>query len=117
MTRQISFLAEAVCEAALMTARSQLEEKRGVPRQANGEPARFVVLALGKLGGCELNYSSDIDLVCLWDGEGKTDGDRSIGNQEFFERLARSFTKLLAEQSELGTKPDGGLVGVGWASH
>ena len=115
VTRQISFLAEAVCEAALQSARRQLEEKHGVPRQADGQPARFVVLALGKLGGCELNYSSDIDLVFLWEGEGKTDGDRSVGNQEFFERLVRRFTKLLTEQTELGAgyrvdlrlRPDG----------
>ncbi|MBP87436.1 MAG: bifunctional [glutamate--ammonia ligase]-adenylyl-L-tyrosine phosphorylase/[glutamate--ammonia-ligase] adenylyltransferase [Planctomycetaceae bacterium] len=102
VTRQISFLAESICEAASQTARRQLEKKHGVPRQANGEPARFVVLALGKLGGNELNYSSDIDLVFLWDGDGKTDGNHSMGNQEFFERLSRRFTKLLTEQTELG---------------
>jgi glutamate-ammonia-ligase adenylyltransferase len=115
VTRQISFLADAICEAALQTARRQLEEKRGVPRRPNGEPARFAILGLGKLGGIELNYSSDIDLILLCDTEGKTDGDRSIGNQEFFERLVRSFVKLLTEATEYGTtyrvdlrlRPDG----------
>jgi len=115
VTRQISFLADAVCEAALQTARRDLEQKRGTPRRPDGQPARFVVLALGKLGGIELNYSSDIDLVLLADTEGKTDGPRSISNQEFFERLVRVFIKLLTEPTELGTtyrvdlrlRPDG----------
>ena len=74
-----------------------LEQKRGVPRDPKGEPARFVVLGMGKLGGCELNYSSDIDLIFLYDGEGKTDGPRPMSNREFFERLARDVVRLLTE--------------------
>lgn len=115
VTRQISYLADAICEAAVQTARRTLEAKRGVPRLPDGQRARFVVLALGKLGGCELNYSSDIDLVFLSDGDGKTDGDRPVSNQEFFERLARAVVKLLTEQTDLGAayrvdlrlRPDG----------
>ena len=115
VTRQISYLADAICEAAVQTARRTLEAKRGVPRLPDGRRAQFVVLALGKLGGCELNYSSDIDLIFLSDGEGKTDGERSVSNQEFFERLARSILKLLSEPTDLGAafrvdlrlRPDG----------
>ncbi|MCA9145421.1 MAG: bifunctional [glutamate--ammonia ligase]-adenylyl-L-tyrosine phosphorylase/[glutamate--ammonia-ligase] adenylyltransferase [Planctomycetales bacterium] len=103
VTRQISFLADSTCEAALQAALRSGEAKRGVPRLANGERARCVVLALGKLGGIELNYSSDIDLVFLYEGDGKTDGEHSVSNQEFFERLVRSITKLLSESTELGT--------------
>jgi glutamate-ammonia-ligase adenylyltransferase len=102
VTSQISYLADALVEAVLRYARRKLEAKRGVPRNARGEPARFVVLALGKLGGVELNYSSDIDLVLLYDDEGRTDGPRSQTNQEFFERLAREMVRLLAETTELG---------------
>jgi glutamate-ammonia-ligase adenylyltransferase len=73
------------------------------------------VLALGKLGGTELNYSSDIDLVFLADVEGRTDAAQSVSNQEFFERMVRGFVKLLGEQTELGAayrvdlrlRPDG----------
>ena len=115
VTRQISFLADAICEAAIAAASRRSEAKRGVPRLPSGERARFVVLALGKLGGIELNYSSDIDLVMLYEGDGKTDGEHSVSNQEFFERLVRSFTKLLSEPTDLGTayrvdlrlRPDG----------
>ena len=103
VTRQISFLADAICEAAIQVASRLSETKRGVPRLPSGARSRCVVLALGKLGGIELNYSSDIDLVMLYEGDGKTDGEHSVGNQEFFERLARNFTKLLSEPTDLGT--------------
>ncbi|MBC8352142.1 MAG: bifunctional [glutamate--ammonia ligase]-adenylyl-L-tyrosine phosphorylase/[glutamate--ammonia-ligase] adenylyltransferase [Planctomycetes bacterium] len=115
VTRQVSFLADAICEAALQAATRLNEAKRGVPRLPNGERARFVVLALGKLGGIELNYSSDIDLVMLYEGDGKTHGEHSVSNLEFFERLVRSCTKLLTEPTNFGTayrvdlrlRPDG----------
>ncbi len=102
ITRQISLLAEAICEASLQTARKKLETQRGAPRRADGQPARFVILGMGKLGGTELNYSSDIDLIFLYDEDGKTDGERSIGNREFFERLAREVVQMMTEQTELG---------------
>ena len=102
VTRQISFLADAVCEAALQFSLRMLQEKRGVPRKADGSPAQVVALGLGKLGGIELNYSSDIDLMFLYDADGSTDGERSVGNHEFFERVARQFVKLLTETTDLG---------------
>ena len=86
------------------------------PRGADGNAARFVVLALGKLGGVELNYSSDIDLIFLYDADGKTDSaKRPIANVEFFERLAKEMVGLLTEATELGAayrvdlrlRPDG----------
>ncbi len=103
VTKQISYLADATVEAAVRAARRQLRDQRGVPRREDGQPARFVVLALGKLGGVELNYSSDIDLVFLSDGGGSTDGERPITNQEYFDRLARLVVKLLTENTELGS--------------
>jgi len=103
VTKQISFLADAICEAAVQTARRDLEAARGVPRRADGERARFVILALGKLGGTELNYSSDIDLMFLYDSDGQTDGTKQIANGEFFDRMARHTVKLLTESTELGT--------------
>ena len=102
ITRQISFLADAVCEAALHAARRKVEEKWGVPRRPDGNPASFVVLALGKLGGTELNYSSDIDLVFFYDQDGKTDGARVTSNREYFERLCREFVALLTDNTDLG---------------
>ncbi len=103
VTMQISFLADAVLEAALQAARRKYHTQRGVPRRPDGRPARFVVLALGKLGGLELNYSSDIDLIFLCDGEGTTDGPRPIPNIEFFGLVARELVRMLTEKTELGS--------------
>ncbi len=103
VTRQISHLADAIVEGAIQAARKILVMKRGEPRDANGKPARFVVLAMGKLGGEELNYASDIDLIFLYDGNGTTAGPRSQPNGEFFERLARDVLKLLGQPTELGS--------------
>lgn len=102
VTRQISAVAEAVLEAAVRAARVTLEEKRGVPRTPSGRPARFVILGMGKLGGNELNYSSDIDLILLYDQDGQTDGERPCTNDEFFDRLAREIVKLLVEPTDQG---------------
>jgi glutamate-ammonia-ligase adenylyltransferase len=100
--KQISFLADAICEAAVQAAQRKLQPDRGTPRKADGSPARFVALALGKLGGVELNYSSDIDLVFLYDGDGQTDGERTTPNVEYFDRLAKQVIKLLTETTDLG---------------
>ncbi|QDU54476.1 bifunctional [glutamate--ammonia ligase]-adenylyl-L-tyrosine phosphorylase/[glutamate--ammonia-ligase] adenylyltransferase [Aeoliella mucimassa] len=102
IARQISFVADAAVEAAQRFARRALEERMGVP-MFQGRPAGFVVLALGKLGGLELNYSSDIDLILISEGDGNTDGRRQVTNQEFFERLTRDMVKLLTEPTDLGT--------------
>jgi len=103
VTTQISFVADALVEAALRAARRKFQTQRGVPRDADGRPARFVVLGMGKLGGLELNYSSDIDLIFLCEQEGYTDGPRPIANLEFFDLVARELVRLLTERTELGS--------------
>ena len=102
VTMQISYLADAILEAALVAAWKKLHKQRGVPRRPDGNPARFVVLGMGKLGGVELNYSSDIDLIFLYDADGQTDGQRPVSNDEFYNRLARTLVALLTEPTELG---------------
>ena len=102
VTRQISYLADAMVEAAVRIARIALEQKLGTPMSPTGEPAKFAVLALGKLGGEELNYSSDIDLIFLYDHDGVTAPGGRLSNREFFDRLARDLVKLLSETTSLG---------------
>src|SRR5262249_24233822 len=102
ITLDLSNPADACMEAATRLARLWAESRFGTPRRQDGAPARFVVLGLGQLGGAELNYSSDIDLVFLYDEDGRTDGERVVSNMEFFERMGAEVVRLLAEQSALG---------------
>ena len=112
VAEQISFVADAICSAAVYWARKQLESKWGIPLREDA-PSDYVVLAMGKLGGVELNYSSDIDLIMVYENEGRTSEGR--GNREFFERLTRDVVKLLNETTDLGAayrvdlrlRPDG----------
>jgi glutamate-ammonia-ligase adenylyltransferase len=102
VTAQISYLADAIIEAAIRAAQRKLAATRGQPRTRDGRVARFVVLGMGKLGGVELNYSSDIDLIFLYEDEGRTDGPRPLPNVEYFDRLAREVVRYLSEPTELG---------------
>ncbi len=115
VTRQISYLADALVEAAVLAARKKVADRRGAPTTPAGRPARFAVLALGKLGGIELNYSSDIDLVFLYDGGRGASLAAEQHAAEYFDRVAREVLKLLTEPTEMGVayrvdmrlRPDG----------
>src|SRR5262249_11097275 len=102
VARQISYLADAIVEAALAFARRHLHEQYGTPLRSDLERSRFCVLGLGKLGGVELNYSSDIDLIFLYEQDGQTDARRIVSNHEYFERLSKEIVRLLTEATDLG---------------
>ncbi len=104
VTRDISRVADIALEVALATALRQVARRFGAPHTDAGQPARCVVLAFGKLGGKELNYSSDIDLMFLYDEEGVTRGKRvtSIGNDEFFGRVVSEVVRLLSAHTDRG---------------
>ena len=99
---QISHVADAIVHEAARSAVERLEKQRGIPRGAGGERATLAVIALGKLGGGELNYSSDIDLVFVFSADGKVAGPKPCTNQEFFERAVQEAVRLIAEPTDLG---------------
>jgi glutamate-ammonia-ligase adenylyltransferase len=101
-TLDVSDLADACVEAAVRLARVRAEARYGTPLTPRGTSARFVVLGLGKLGGQELNYSSDIDLIFLYDEDGQTSGARVVSNAEFFARMGSDIVRLLADHTALG---------------
>jgi [glutamine synthetase] adenylyltransferase / [glutamine synthetase]-adenylyl-L-tyrosine phosphorylase len=92
---ELSSFADAAIGAACTYARQTLIERYGEPRSQDGVVQPLVVLGMGKLGGGELNFSSDIDLVLLFPQAGDTDGARSIANEEFFTRLGQTIARLL----------------------
>ncbi|WP_337176532.1 bifunctional [glutamate--ammonia ligase]-adenylyl-L-tyrosine phosphorylase/[glutamate--ammonia-ligase] adenylyltransferase [Paludisphaera sp.] len=101
-TADLSHLAEACVEAATRLARESAERRHGAPTRGDGAPARFAALAMGKLGGVELNYSSDIDLIFLYDEEGATTGPRAVSNAEFFARMSAEIVRLLSDHTAMG---------------
>ena len=98
----LSDFADAAIRAADAAARLHLKSVFGVPRDARGGEAALIVLGMGKLGGRELNFSSDIDLIFLFAEPGETDGPRQIDNEEYFNRLGRDLIRLLDLRNEDG---------------
>jgi glutamate-ammonia-ligase adenylyltransferase len=104
----LTFLAEAVLDYALESAWLDLTGKHGTPHyETDGErhAAGFGVIAYGKLGGLELSYGSDLDLVFLHDSKGNrqmTDGDKPLDNAMFFGRLVRRLVHFLTTQTSSG---------------
>lgn len=90
-------LAESCLAAAHDFGERALIRRHGTPRSADGVAQRLVVIGMGKLGGADLNFSSDIDLVLTFDENGETDGPRPLANETFFARLGQVLVKLLAE--------------------
>jgi glutamate-ammonia-ligase adenylyltransferase len=90
-----SAFADAAIASAYDISRRLLIERYGEPRSESGVAQPLVIIGMGKLGGGELNFSSDIDLVALFPEHGDTDGARSIANEEFFTRLTQTTIRLL----------------------
>ena len=108
-TEELSNLADAVLDYALSLARQELDNRYGPPLRPDEKgriaTAEFCVVALGKLGSCELNYASDIDLVFLYSDDGMTAGSDPRGktsNREYFIKLAENITKLVGQPSGEG---------------
>ncbi len=91
----LSAFADAAISAAVRAAERHLAAVFGSAQDSAGQPVPLIVIAMGKLGGGELNFSSDIDLVLLYGEAGETTGPRCIDNQEYFQRLGREFIRYL----------------------
>ncbi|HYC45081.1 MAG TPA: bifunctional [glutamate--ammonia ligase]-adenylyl-L-tyrosine phosphorylase/[glutamate--ammonia-ligase] adenylyltransferase [Burkholderiales bacterium] len=99
----VTALAELAIAAATDAAHAELAAEYGEPiGEASGKPQRMHVVGMGKLGGGELNVSSDVDLVLLYPEEGETAGPRQLSNHEFFARLARKLSAALSAPTEDG---------------
>ncbi|HWI25312.1 MAG TPA: bifunctional [glutamate--ammonia ligase]-adenylyl-L-tyrosine phosphorylase/[glutamate--ammonia-ligase] adenylyltransferase, partial [Lysobacter sp.] len=90
-------LAEACLELALAALETEFAQRYGIVRNGDGEAQRLVVFGLGKLGGGELNFSSDIDLVYAYPQDGESDGVRALAAEDYFARLGQQLAKLLDE--------------------
>ncbi len=93
--RNLTDLAEVCVDQTLELIYQDQCKQLGVPTDRQGNAQRMVVLGMGKLGGYELNFSSDIDLIFCFPEEGEVQGGRSLANSQFFIRLGQRFIKLL----------------------
>lgn len=99
---QVTQLADCLLQQALHHAENQIQQRMGVMRDKGGHKVPFAVFALGKMGTGELNYSSDIDLVFVSGGQGRSDGQRSVDSGRYFEKLGRLLIQLLDEVTDKG---------------
>ena len=117
VTEELSNLADAILDVAYRRIRAELVARHGEPRLEDGALCGFSVISLGKLGGKELNYSSDIDLMFVYGGSGETDGPAVLTNKEFYKKVANQYTALLSTYTaegqcyrvDLRLRPDGTL--------
>ncbi|KYC28938.1 Glutamate-ammonia-ligase adenylyltransferase [Sterolibacterium denitrificans] len=106
VTESMTLIAETALATAQRVLMQALVARYGQPRSEAGEPQQLIVIGMGKLGGRELNVSSDIDLIFLYPENGQTDGTGSNGkhldNFEFFTRLGRGLIGAIGEITEDG---------------
>ncbi len=100
--RTTSSLAECVINASIDYLNTWLVDAFGQPLDVQGYRQSFIVIGMGKLGGGELNVSSDIDLIFAYASEGETTGEKPISNQDFFTRLAKKLIAAIDEITEDG---------------
>jgi glutamate-ammonia-ligase adenylyltransferase len=101
VVESMTLVAEAAVHVALRITEATLITRYGEPKNAAGERQHMIVIGMGKLGGRELNVSSDIDLIFVYPEDGDTDGQtgstKSISNFEFFTRVGKGLINAIAE--------------------
>ena len=115
-TVDLSYFADACLDRSLTFLYEKLATTYGIPTGLDGTPQQLVIISMGKLGGMELNFSSDIDLIFAYPQSGNTTGgSTSIRNEEFFTRLCRSLVNAIGASTsegfvfrvDLRLRPDG----------
>jgi glutamate-ammonia-ligase adenylyltransferase len=100
---KLTWIAEVILEQVLAVAWADLTRKYGQPRR-DGSGSGFAIFGYGKLGGIELGYGSDLDLVFIYDAAigGATDGDRSVDNAVFYTRLGQRMIHIIETYMAMG---------------
>ena len=106
ITRAVTELAELALDHACRHAREELDSRHGAPQGPQGEPVQLWIIGMGKLGARELNVSSDIDLIYVYEHDGDTagiEGGRGrISNHEYFARAVKAIYSLVGDTTEHG---------------
>jgi glutamate-ammonia-ligase adenylyltransferase len=106
VTRSMTWLAEVTLDIAWRQVMADLDELHGVPTKADGQRAEMWIIGMGKLGARELNVSSDIDLIYVYDEDGETlgnsQGRNKVSCQEYFTRAVKRMYALIGDTTEHG---------------
>ncbi|CAB5700955.1 Glutamate-ammonia-ligase adenylyltransferase [Delftia tsuruhatensis] len=106
VTRAVTELAELALERACIQVRAELDARHGAPQGAEGRPVQLWIIGMGKFGARELNVSSDIDLIYVYEQDGDTaglpDGRGVISNHEYFARAVKGIYGLIGDTTEHG---------------
>ncbi len=97
---ELSDVAEVVVRGAFDLCHERVHTRHGAPLLDDTAPAPMAVLALGKLGGREIGYASDIELLFLYAGKGQTEGPETVDNATFYEELVRCFLRVIRTRRE-----------------
>ena len=97
VVESMTLLADVTTNFALDHHHRQLAATYGEPLDGAGKPQRLLIIGMGKLGGRELNVSSDVDYIFVYPSEGDTAGPRRIENYDFFTRLGKRVIAALGE--------------------
>ena len=96
----LTTLAEVVLNAACQICDAEQQQRYGRPRLDSGAPSEFCICALGKCGGRELGWASDIELLFIYTGQGMTDGQSPVHNSQYYERLTRMICDTVVARRE-----------------
>ncbi|MEK7307049.1 MAG: hypothetical protein AAB014_05370 [Nitrospirota bacterium] len=96
----LSDLTEVVLDQAYLSCHQELIKRYGLPLMEDGTACSFSICGLGKFGGREMGYASDVELLFIYSGPGHTNGDNSIDNSLYFERLAQDIIDFIEARHE-----------------
>jgi glutamate-ammonia-ligase adenylyltransferase len=99
-SQALTELAEVIVQRSLVDCQAKLEKLYGAPRLPHNKPCPFSVLGMGKFGGRELGYASDIEVLFVYGGAGRTSGKQGVENSEYFERLVQELLQWIEAKQE-----------------
>jgi glutamate-ammonia-ligase adenylyltransferase len=102
VVESMTLLADVTTNFVLDYFHRQLAAQYGEPLDAQGQPLRLLIIGMGKLGGRELNVSSDVDYIFVYPEDGDTNGRKSIENYDFFNRLGKRVIQALGDLTANG---------------
>ncbi|MBE7469082.1 MAG: glutamine synthetase adenylyltransferase [Anaerolineae bacterium] len=99
-SQELTDLAEVTVEAACRLCEAELRAQFGVPCREDGQPSSLSICALGKAGGRELGFASDIELMLIYAGNGQTSGPRRLTTAEFYDKLVQEVSGAVRARQE-----------------